>query len=174
VGAASNDGDITGHISSTNYFDNWLVKVDSAEAIQWERSYGGTHSDIVYAMKQTTDGGFITVGYSESIDVDVTNHHDTIYTSDYWVVKLFPPNKNDIKPIANKNNFTVYPNPTSELISINSTEKISSIKITNVLGELVYFLQINATSAEINLSNLPNGNYLYNCILKTALLRRKL
>ncbi|KQT17576.1 hypothetical protein ASG31_09250 [Chryseobacterium sp. Leaf404] len=42
-----------------------------------------------YAIQQTTDGGYVVVGESSSVDGDITNHHGTVGTySDIWVVKL--------------------------------------------------------------------------------------
>lgn len=56
-----------------------------APAIQWQKTYGGTLSDRISSVKQTPDGGYITVGSSSSIDGDVTsvNHGG----GDVWVVK---------------------------------------------------------------------------------------
>ena len=63
--------------------------------IQWEVSLGGTENDnfdIAGAshnnMKLTRDGGYIFAGITYSNDGDVTGHHDSTNTCDYWVVKL--------------------------------------------------------------------------------------
>ena len=56
-----------------------------APAIQWQKSLGGSNNDYAYAIRQTTDGGYIVAGYSSSNDGDVTGNHGGL---DYWVVKL--------------------------------------------------------------------------------------
>lgn len=78
----SNDGDVTGNHGD---FDYWVVKLDSAGALQWEQSYGGSGADIAYSVQQTKDKGYMVAGASMSIDGDVTNSHGGY---DYWVVKL--------------------------------------------------------------------------------------
>lgn len=56
--------------------------------IQWQKNYGGSSSENVYAVKQTTDGGYIMVGGSSSINGDIDDHHGTTSgLEDYWVVK---------------------------------------------------------------------------------------
>ena len=54
-------------------------------AIQWQRSLGGSGSDVAKSILPTTDGGYIVVGYTNSLHGDVMGHHGD---NDYWVVKL--------------------------------------------------------------------------------------
>jgi len=96
VAGASNstDGDVTGYHPGVNSIgvtsDYWIVKLDSAGGITWEKSLGGIGDDFAYSIQQTTDGGYIVAGYSTSADGDVTGHHGDTTTSDYWIVKLHP------------------------------------------------------------------------------------
>ncbi|MEO5571189.1 MAG: T9SS type A sorting domain-containing protein [Bacteroidia bacterium] len=78
----STNGDITIHYGSTDY---WVAKIDSAGTIQWQKSLGGTDTDIGNSIQQTTDGGFVAAGISFSNDSNVTGNHGG---ADYWVVKL--------------------------------------------------------------------------------------
>ncbi|MBI2280815.1 MAG: hypothetical protein HYU68_09030 [Bacteroidetes bacterium] len=56
-----------------------------APSIEWQKSLGGTNSDFGQSIQQTTDGGYIGVGQSNSIDGNVTGNHGG---NDYWMVKL--------------------------------------------------------------------------------------
>lgn len=78
----SNDGDVTGNHGD---WDCWVLKLNNAGAIEWQRTLGGSQEDKTYSIKQTTDGGYIMAGYSASTDGDVTNNHGNF---DYWLVKL--------------------------------------------------------------------------------------
>jgi hypothetical protein len=78
----SNDGDVSGNQGD---YDYWIVKLTLTGEIEWQKSYGGSGSDGAYSVQQTTDGGYIIAGDTESDDGDVTFNHGV---SDYWIVKL--------------------------------------------------------------------------------------
>jgi hypothetical protein len=78
------DGDVTGSYGAGDY-NSWIVKLDSSGQLQWQRCYGGTDRDGTYSIQQTSDGGFITSGLSESNDGNVSGNHGG---QDYWILKL--------------------------------------------------------------------------------------
>ncbi len=78
----SNDGDVTGNHGNNDY---WVVKLDSAGSIQWQKFIGGSSNEFAQSIKPTTDGGYIIAGYTSSNDGDVTGNHGGY---DYWIVKL--------------------------------------------------------------------------------------
>lgn len=53
---------------------------------------------------------------------------------------------------------TLYPNPTSDFLSIKSAQKISKVEIYDVSGKLIR--SANLKDEKINVQNLLNGNYL--------------
>ncbi len=55
--------------------------------IVWTKSYGGSLEDFVKDINQTTDGGYILAGGTESSDGDVTINHGFW---DAWILKLDP------------------------------------------------------------------------------------
>ena len=59
-----------------------------APNILWQKSYGGSEEDVATSVALTSDGGYIIVGYSESNNGDVSNHHGSTSWDDYWVVKI--------------------------------------------------------------------------------------
>jgi hypothetical protein len=83
--SSSSDGDITNNVFGGDY---WVVKLDEAGLIEWEKSLGGSGNDIAHSIKQTLDGGYIVAGESNSDSGDITGHHGDMTTNDYWVVKL--------------------------------------------------------------------------------------
>jgi len=65
--------------------DYWIVKLDVFGNIEWENHYGGSRGDWCSSIQQTTDSGYIVVGYSESNDGDVDGNNGGF---DAWIVKL--------------------------------------------------------------------------------------
>jgi uncharacterized delta-60 repeat protein len=49
--------------------DIFLIKTDANGNIQWAKTYGGISGDKAYSVQQTSDGGFIVAGYTESFGV---------------------------------------------------------------------------------------------------------
>ncbi|WP_273274833.1 fibronectin type III domain-containing protein [Maribacter polysiphoniae] len=80
--SASSDGDVGGNNGGLDY---WILKLDNDGLLVWESHLGGAAFDIAKSVGQTTDGGYIVAGYSESIDGHVGGNYGE---KDYWVVKL--------------------------------------------------------------------------------------
>jgi hypothetical protein len=86
----SNDQDVHGLHGG---LDMWLVKVDAAGNIQWQKCLGGTAGETAYDLEITDDGGYMLAGQTASNDGDVTGNHATAAsgaTTDAWVVRLSP------------------------------------------------------------------------------------
>lgn len=56
-----------------------LLKLDMAGDVEWQRTYGGSLNDAPYFIQQTTDGGYIVAGYTESFGAGGV---------DIWLLKL--------------------------------------------------------------------------------------
>ena len=78
----SNDGDVSGNHGNG---DAWIVKLDAAGGIQWQKTYGSSGYDVAKSIQQTTDGSYIFVGESSANDGDVSGNHGG---SDCWIVKI--------------------------------------------------------------------------------------
>ncbi|MEI6489222.1 MAG: T9SS type A sorting domain-containing protein [Bacteroidota bacterium] len=80
-----------------------------------------------------------------------------------------------IDEILEQNNVSVYPNPASNTITIESTKcKVQSIKIYNVLGEQVNSLKLTGNSKiEIDVSNLTQGVYFVEVETEKGIVRKK-
>lgn len=83
--AKSNSGDVSGNHNTDGSSDYWVVKINQTGNIEWKKCYGGSGNDTSTDVKQTTDGGYIVIGYSNSNDFDVSGNHGG---DDIWVVKL--------------------------------------------------------------------------------------
>ncbi|HYV94896.1 MAG TPA: T9SS type A sorting domain-containing protein [Chitinophagales bacterium] len=81
----SNDIDVSGNHGGRDY---WIVKLDTAGNLVWQKSLGGSDNEQANSVQQTSDGGFIVAGSSFSDDGDVSGNHGGYYFGDYWILKL--------------------------------------------------------------------------------------
>ncbi|MDN3725448.1 T9SS type A sorting domain-containing protein [Aequorivita sp. SDUM287046] len=56
--------------------------------------------------------------------------------------------------------FSYYPNPTNNILNLQSIESIEQVSFYNVLGQLVIENTVNATSTQVDISNLNTGTYI--------------
>ncbi|MGE0562830.1 MAG: T9SS C-terminal target domain-containing protein [Flavobacteriales bacterium] len=108
----SHDGDVTSYHGGKEY---WVVKLNSMGTIEWQKCLGGTGGDYAKSIQQTTDGSYVIAGFSNSTDGDVTGNH---FGYDYWVVKLSL--TVGVNEMTELNEFSVYPNPTSNQITLKA------------------------------------------------------
>ena len=83
------DSGISGDKSEINRGDNdyWVVKIDASGNIAWDKTFGGSAGDQLLAIKQTSDGGYILAGFSNSgISGDKTESSSG--GNDYWIIKI--------------------------------------------------------------------------------------
>jgi len=67
--------------------DYWIWKMDEHGGAEWQKSFGGSASDLLQSIRTTHDGGFILAGTSNSGKSfqKTTEAHGS---NDYWVIKL--------------------------------------------------------------------------------------
>jgi len=78
----SNDFDIT---NSKGSYDFWAVKVNSEGTLVWQKSFGGSETDVAYAIAATGNGKYVIVGDTRSNDKDIT---DAKGNADLWAIQI--------------------------------------------------------------------------------------
>ncbi|MFI5196461.1 MAG: T9SS type A sorting domain-containing protein [Chitinophagales bacterium] len=66
---------------------------------------------------------------------------------------------NKINAIAKGLKIKVYPNPATTEITIEASEQVTAIAISNLVGQTIYTQTCNAKNIEVNIANLPSGIY---------------
>ena len=59
-----------------------------------------------------------------------------------------------------KNNIKIYPNPTRDIVNIESTKQIKNVEVVNMIGQVLYVKEFNSMQDFIDLSNLPTATYI--------------
>ena len=67
--------------------DYWIVKLDSAGNIEWDKTIGGSGTEFIDNLIQTDDGGYILAGSSDSY-ASGEKTENSRGGLDMWVVKL--------------------------------------------------------------------------------------
>jgi type IX secretion system substrate protein len=83
------DSNISGNKTenSKGGFDFWIVKLDSSGDIVWDKTIGGSGTDVLNSIVQTLDNGFLLSGRSSS-DISGDKTENSEGESDFWIVKL--------------------------------------------------------------------------------------
>jgi hypothetical protein len=165
--STSSDLDITNHHGSASYSDGWVVRLNSAGVIQWQKSLGGTQYDAINDLVLTDDGGYLLAGYSSSIDNDLTVNNGY---KDFWIVKLSPDNLKTGAFSTPSSDVILSPNPAKNEVNIRYKSNISliDIEIYDIAGRMV--LKTNSApldnSFSVNITSLEKG--IYNVVMKDA------
>jgi hypothetical protein len=59
------------HINNKGQLDFWVLKTDLNGNVIWEKTYGGSDEDYSVELLELTDGNYMLLGHSTSIDFDI-------------------------------------------------------------------------------------------------------
>ncbi|MBS1656495.1 MAG: T9SS type A sorting domain-containing protein [Bacteroidetes bacterium] len=66
--------------------DYWIVKIDATGSKQWDARFGGSSEDKLTSIIQTSDGGFLLGGISNS-GISGDKSQPKLGVDDFWIVK---------------------------------------------------------------------------------------
>lgn len=79
----------TGNKTSDNEgdLDYWVWKMNEDGDLDWQKNYGGSGADLLQSIRNTSDGGFILAGTSDS-GVGLFKKDSCRGNEDFWIIKL--------------------------------------------------------------------------------------
>lgn len=63
------------HINNRGQLDFWVIKTDIFGNVIWERTYGGSDEDYTVDLMELSDGNYMLLGHSTSIDYDIPDNY---------------------------------------------------------------------------------------------------
>ena len=92
VGASSSSGaSVDKSQASRGKSDFWVVKLSSNGTKQWDKGFGGAGNDKLVSVHQTSDGGYILAGTSDSDaggDKTENDRGTADQKGDFWIIKI--------------------------------------------------------------------------------------
>lgn len=87
--AGSSVSQKSGNKTSENQgdLDYWIWKMNESGDLDWQKSYGGAGADLLKSIRNTTDGGFILAGTSDS-GIGLFKKDSCRGNEDFWIIKL--------------------------------------------------------------------------------------
>ena len=138
-----------------NQFENFLVAFtelvsgpgyvegNAFKFVAWDESVGSESTDFTYIFDDIYPDAW--VGDTFPIDVDAPYSMVTFSFS--------------VGIDENAVNVAIYPNPATDVLTINSDSKISSVKVLNYLGQTIDIINVRGMEVTINTSTYDAGIY---------------
>ena len=145
---------ISGTIWDGIGYNAYLILTNDVGDTLWTKEYGKPyHSEQIYSLSLTTDGGYILSGST-----------DTITQVGYLVkVDSLGSLLNTVPSVTQNFSYILYPNPTAGSIHLDynseNNSKIFSFRIYDALGNLVKVGQLKDQQNEIDLFGITPGMY---------------
>jgi len=78
-------------------YDFYILKLNSKGELEWQKTFGGKNNDVANSIQQTTDGGYIVAGWTESFGSGGEDAYIVKLDSKGWIdttqpeVRIFSP-----------------------------------------------------------------------------------
>lgn len=158
--------------STANTAEIFLVQYDPAGNLTWAMQAGDLQQDHGADVSVDHAGNIYFCGVFEgaSLNLGATAHSNvSAGTADVYLAKL-----GDVTGIENyekEEQVKIYPNPNDGKFTIYSEHTFSSIKILNLLGEILYSLEPERDEVQIDLQTLSKGIYFVRTLSENKKIR---
>jgi len=153
--------------------NEYMIKIDSVFLI----IYGNESYQEDYSSFDTTYSYNFYTTFSENnfnkyplLEVEYDNDADTIKQTRWLTYGEEEEDNTAINKISNFNTISVYPNPSSDIVNIETKENIVSINIYNTEGKVVR----TSSENQIQVSDLPSSVYVIEVKTTNSLYKKKI
>lgn len=140
----------------------FVIKYNSSGTPIWGRKAGDLNVNAIAHIKVFNQNEIYVAGiFDNPTMVFGTNTINEILPNSWnvFLAKLYYQDPLSSESFQS-NDFKIYPNPTSDFITIETEKEINSITIINSLGQIIDISSTNNFLNKLNVENLTNGYYL--------------
>lgn len=164
------------NLHSAGNDDDFILSISTNHNFNWVASVAGYGVDLIQGIEAKSNAVYAVGAYQYSADFnpDTTQTFLIPVVGDFdaYVVKLGNPNIiTETENIAPENSFQLFPNPATNIVFIQSTEKLKSINCINYLGQKV---ELKLSSNSLDISALSEGLYFLSVTNEKGTTTRKL
>lgn len=143
--------------------------------IPFDSEFAGTETPV---FEETLDAGYFETAKTVKVDVSSFAGQDVkLVFRHYNCTDILYIGFDDVmiedKTLAvadiNKNQLSIYPNPTSDYVKVSGVKKIDNVRIFDMTGKIVK----ETTASEIDVKNLSVGQYIINVYSDNEVISRK-
>ena len=78
--------DLDDFSNNAGNLDAWIIKTDGTGTTEWSELYGGAGNENLKSIRETSDGGYLMLGGTNSFFIDTTFINKGFF--DWWIVKF--------------------------------------------------------------------------------------
>ncbi|MGQ0827406.1 MAG: SBBP repeat-containing protein [Bacteroidota bacterium] len=159
-------------IDTAGYPAIFIAKYDASGNPLWAKSAEGTRNNEGYSVCTDRNNNVLITGHFAGTCIFESNTLISVdsFSSDILLVKL--DNITGIEENNSPNNLTIYPNPGNGQINIISPNNIDELKITNLLGQIIY--QSTPSKKNISIQLEKSGIYFATLTCNKQTITKKL
>ena len=142
--------------------DGYVVKFNSSGSRLWGSYFGGPAIEWVYSIATGSNDVVYFAGSTESTSGIAQNGFQNTHSGggyDAFLLKISAENLEVAIPVPDIN-FSYFPNPVKDDLTIKSSTIINSVSVYNLLGQKVITEQLDTTEGAINMQVLKEGSYI--------------
>jgi len=147
----------------------WDESANGEAEFSWDPVLKGNSSKLSYYRNFNIYRNDVLIGitaFNEWIDdLPQSGSYEYFITADYSIGESLPSNIalaewNLSVPEQHKINFSLFPNPADQFITIRSQQLLTGIQLRNYIGQQIRLYKLNAYKTTIDLTDLTSGIYL--------------
>ncbi len=147
----------------------YIMRLDSLGNVDYNFGVNGNHTKVDFNSWMSSSSAIFIMKHGKILSLGSTSNSIAIarFLGDGSILSEIPFNS------QSNNSLNIYPNPTNNIVHIDSQNKIETVSILDMTGKKMQTFQ-NIINNEISIGNLQKGIYLLACKTKNGTFNTKI